>query len=162
MASVNLEETYWWIFCKLPSIGWPQYIGASLVAQMVNNLPAMQETRVQSRGLEDPLEKGMATYSSILTWRISWIKEFGGLQSMWQRVQNVWANRASLVAQMLKKSACNVGGLGPIPNVGGLGRSPGEGIGNLLQYFCLENSVDKGVWWAIVNGVAKSRTRLSN
>ena len=63
---------------------------------------------------------------------------------------------------MLKKSACNVGGLGPIPNVGGLGRSPGEGIGNLLQYFCLENSMDKGVLWAIVNGVSKSRTRLNN
>ena len=43
--------------------------GASLVAQMVNNLPAMQETRLQSLGPEDPLEKGMATHSSILAWR---------------------------------------------------------------------------------------------
>ena len=56
---------------------------------MVKNLPAVQETQVQSLGQEDPLEKGMATYSSILTWRISWIKEFGGLQSMWHRAQNV-------------------------------------------------------------------------
>ena len=45
---------------------------ASLVAQMVNNLPAMQETWVQSLGWEDPLEKGKATHSSILTWRIPW------------------------------------------------------------------------------------------
>ena len=44
----------------------------SLVAQMVQNLPVMQETRVQSLGQEDPLEKGMATHSSILAWRIPW------------------------------------------------------------------------------------------
>ena len=45
---------------------------ASLVAQMVKNLPAVQETWVQSLGQEDPLEKGMATHSSILAWRIPW------------------------------------------------------------------------------------------
>ena len=50
---------------------------ASLVAQMVKNLPAMQETQ----GQEDPLEKQMATYSSILAWRIPWTEEPGGLQS---------------------------------------------------------------------------------
>ena len=55
---------------------------ASLVAQMVNNLPAMQETWVQSLGQEDPLEKGMATHSSILAWRIPWTEEPDGLQSM--------------------------------------------------------------------------------
>ena len=46
--------------------------GAFLVAQMVKNLPAVQETWVQSLGWEDPMEKGMATHSSILAWRISW------------------------------------------------------------------------------------------
>ena len=46
--------------------------GASLVAQLVKNLPAMQETWVQSLGWEDPLEKGKATHSSILAWRIPW------------------------------------------------------------------------------------------
>ena len=50
--------------------------------QMVKNLPAMQETQVQSLGQEDPLEKGMATHSSILAWRIPWTEEPGGLQSM--------------------------------------------------------------------------------
>ena len=45
-------------------------VGASLVAQLVKNLPAMQETQVQSLGRRDPLKKGMATYSSILAWRI--------------------------------------------------------------------------------------------
>ena len=48
---------------------------------MVKNLPAMKETWVRSLGREDPLEKGMATYSSILAWRISWTEEPGGLQS---------------------------------------------------------------------------------
>ena len=53
--------------------------GASLVAQIVKNLPTMQETRVQSLGWEDPLEK--ATHSSILAWRIPWTEEPGELQS---------------------------------------------------------------------------------
>ena len=55
---------------------------ASLVAQSVKTLPAVQETQVRSRGWEDPLEKEMATHSSILAWKISWTEEPGGLQSM--------------------------------------------------------------------------------
>ena len=55
---------------------------ASLVAQMVKNPPAMHETWVQSLGWEDPLEKEMATHSSILAWRIPWAEKPGGLQSM--------------------------------------------------------------------------------
>ena len=57
-------------------------LGASLVAQTVKNLSAMQETQVRSLGQEDPLEKGMATHSTILAWRIPWTEEPGGLQSM--------------------------------------------------------------------------------
>ena len=49
---------------------------------MVKNLPAMQETRVQSVGQEDSLEKGMATYARILAWEIPWTEEPGGLQTM--------------------------------------------------------------------------------
>ena len=52
------------------------------MAQWVKNLPAVQETRVQSLSSEDPLEKEMAAHSSILAWRISWKEEPGGLQSM--------------------------------------------------------------------------------
>ena len=55
---------------------------ALLVAQTVKNLPAIQETGVQSLGQEDPPEKGMATHSSILAWRIPWTEEPGGVQSM--------------------------------------------------------------------------------
>ena len=59
-----------------------QYSWASLVVQMVKNPPAMQETWVWSLGWEDPLEKGMTTYSSILAWRIPWTEEPGRLRSM--------------------------------------------------------------------------------
>ena len=58
---------------------WQNYWDINLVAQMVKNLPAMQETWVRSLGQEDPLEKGLATHSSILTWRISRTEEAGGL-----------------------------------------------------------------------------------
>ena len=56
----------------------PLLTRASLVAQMVKNLPAMQETQVQFLGWEDPLEKEMATQSNILAWRIPWTEKPGG------------------------------------------------------------------------------------
>ena len=56
--------------------------GSSLVALMVKNLPAMRETKVRSLGQEDPLEEGMVTHSNILTWKIPWTEEPGGLLSM--------------------------------------------------------------------------------
>ena len=58
-----------------------------------------------------------------------------------------------------KESACNAREPRSIP---GLGRSPGEGNGNPLQYSCLENSMDRGVWRATVHGITKNRTRLGN
>ena len=58
---------------------------ASLVAQTVKNLPAMQKTLVQSLGWEDPLKEGMATHCSVLAWRIPQTEEPGGLQSMGSR-----------------------------------------------------------------------------
>ena len=64
-----------------------QYLGAiskptSLVAQMVNHLPTMWKTQIQSLSWEDPLEKEMATHSSTLAWKIRWMEERGRLQSM--------------------------------------------------------------------------------
>ena len=65
----------------------PVSLHTSWGAQAVRNLPAMQETWVGFLGQEDPLEKGMATHSSILAWRIPWTEESGWLQSMgWQRI----------------------------------------------------------------------------
>ena len=62
------------------------------MAQMVKNLPAMQETWIQSLGLDDPLEKGMATHSSILAWRIPWTEEPSRLKSMVsQTVGHYWS-----------------------------------------------------------------------
>ena len=64
-------------------------VRVSLVVQLVKNLPVMWETRVRSLGWEDLLEKGKATHSSILAWRILWTEEPGGLQSMGsQRVRH--------------------------------------------------------------------------
>ena len=69
----------------------------SLVAQLVNNLPAMQETWIRSLGQEDPLEKEMATHSSILAWRIPWTEEPGGLLSIGShRVGHDWSDLACM------------------------------------------------------------------
>ena len=64
-----------------------------------------------------------------------------------------------MYSYLLKESVCSAEDLSLIPR---LGRSPGEGNGNPLLYSCLENPMDRGAWWAIVQGVAKSRTWLSN
>ena len=65
----------------------------SLVAQMVKNLPAMWEMWIWSLGQEDPLEKGMETYSSILAWENPWTEELGELQSIGlPRIQHNWVN----------------------------------------------------------------------
>ena len=99
-----------------------------IVAEVVKNPPAMQETQVRFLSWEDPLEKGKATHSSILGLP-------RGLSG--------------------KEYACNAGDPGLIP---GSGRSPGEGNGNPLQYSCLENPMDRGAWQATVHGVTNSWT----
>ena len=67
------------------------------MTQMVKNLPTIQETQIQSLGQEDPLEKGMATHSSISAWKISWTEKPNGLQSMRvQRVTHDWTSNTSL------------------------------------------------------------------
>ena len=71
-------ETQTMSFLNTLSLGWSW---ASFIAQSVKNLPAMQETQVRFLGWEDPLEKEMATHSSILAWRIPWTEEPGRLQS---------------------------------------------------------------------------------
>ena len=62
---------------------------------------------------------------------------------------------------MVKNSPTNAGDTRDICSVPGSGRSPGEGNDNPLQYSCLENSMDRGAWWATVHGFVKSQTRLS-
>ena len=66
---------------SLPGTRGPTVAGPGLGAQMVKNLPAVQETRVRSLEQDNPLEEGMATHASILAWRIPWTEEPGRLQS---------------------------------------------------------------------------------
>ena len=115
-------------------IGYPlQYSLASLVAQMVRNLPSMQDIWVQFLGSEDPLEEGIATHSSIL-----------GLPG----------------SASGKEPTCNAGDVRDAGSIPGSGRSSGGGHGNPLKYSCLENLVDRGAWRVTVHGIAKSRIRL--
>ena len=91
---VSLNDLY--IFLQECWIYWNFEVN-SLVAQVVNNLPAMQETWVRPLGREDPLKKEMSTHSIILVWKISWMEQPGKLQSMrLQRVGHDWATNTSL------------------------------------------------------------------
>ena len=73
----------------MPLVQYLNFGRASLVSQLVKNPPAMWETLVRSLGWDNPLEKEIATYSSILAWKIPWMEEPGGLQSMGsQRVRH--------------------------------------------------------------------------
>ena len=117
---------------------------------MVKNLPAMQETWVLSLGWEDPLEKGIATHSSILAWNISWREQPGGLQFI--RLQRVRQDRTTntftfsinykdfLGRSVVKNLPANVGDADFIEELGGC---PGERNGNSLQYSYLENPMDR-------------------
>ena len=91
-SAVVLTHTWCLRVLHSISLSW-----ASLVAQLVKNPLAMQEIPVQFLDQEDPLEKGMTTLSSVLTWRIPWTEEPGRLQSMGlQRVRHNWVNITSL------------------------------------------------------------------
>ena len=116
-------------------IGYPaQYSWASLVAQVVKNLPTMQETWVRFLGWEDPLQKGMATHSSILP------GEFHSLYSPWGCKEWDTTERLSLHFSL----SCI-----------------GEGNGNPLQYSCLENPRDGGAWWAAICGTESDMTEAT-
>ena len=87
------------------------HVWASLVAQMVKNLPALQETWVQSLGQEDPLEKEMAAHSSALAWRIPWTEESGAPQSVGsQRAGHDWAasTTAAAIRVHMHVHVCNI------------------------------------------------------
>ena len=101
------------------------FVWASLLAQIIKNPPAMQETWVRSLGWEDLLEKGTATHSTILAWRIPWTEEAGGLQSMGsQRVSHDRSNLARmhagtfLAGQWLRLCTSTAGVEGLIPSQG--------------------------------------------
>ena len=91
---------------------------ASLLAQMVKNLPTMQEIWVRSLGWEDPLEKRMATHSSILAWEIPWTEEPGKLQpTESQRVRHDWATNTFTLVAARGVFSCNIWNLVPWPGM---------------------------------------------
>ena len=145
-------------------MGLPRWHSGERVCLPMQEMQEMQEIQVQSLGWEDPLEKEMATHSSILAWKTPWTEwvpmDCSGLQSIrLQRVRHNWVQTPTTPCSLDgKEFACSAEDLGSIP---GSGRSPGEGNSNPLQYSCLENPMDRGVWWATVHGVTNSQTQLS-
>ena len=110
-ATIKTEITSLFDLVKIlnPVKTWfPQYYQASLVAQMVKSLPAMRETQVQSLGREDPLEKEMATYSSIIAWEIPWTKEPGRLYSPCGRIASDTTERLILSSFFYHNTGCRV------------------------------------------------------
>ena len=127
---------------------------ASLVAQMIKNLPAIRETWVQSLAWEDPLETVMATHSSILAWRTPWTEES----------YSPWGRKVLDTTEQLSTTEPTGGFSGNelvcqgrrhryVSSVPGLERSPGGGYGNSLQHFYLENPMIRGAWWATIHRV---------
>ena len=96
------------------------------MAQMVKSLPAMRETWIQSLGQEDPLEKEMATHSSILAWKIPWTKKPGGYST--------WGHKELDTTEWLTH----------MPIIEVVVRINGEGDGTPLQYSCLANPMGGG------------------
>ena len=95
-------RAWYWVLLQKGSLGFP---GGSVV----KNLPAKQETQVQSLGQKDPLDKEMATQPSILDWRISWIEEPEGLQSMGlPRVKHNWATEPAQKPLNCQGSLCRL------------------------------------------------------
>ena len=139
-------------------IGYPlQYSWASPVAQLVKNSLAMQETWVRFLCWEDSLEKGKATYSSILAWRIP-VYTVHGITKSWTQLSKFHFHFGLPWPLSHKEFAWSTGDPGSVP---GLGRSPGEGEGegngHPHQYSCLENPMDRGrgAWRATVHEVTR-------
>ena len=107
------------------------------MAQMVKNPPAVRETWVRSLGWEDPLEKSMATHSSILAWRIAMHRE------AWWATYSPWGCKELDTTEWLTQS-CNAGAMEDVGSIPGSGRSPGGGNGDPLQYPCLGNPMGRG------------------
>ena len=158
-----------------------KFRGASLLAQLVNNLSAVQETWVQFLDGEDPLEKEMAIHSSILAWRIPQTEEYGRLQSMgsqeldmtlqlnhqttttkvqywfWGLFPNVLYAEAEFTIKYDCSILCRRPGFDPWVR-----KIPWRREWQFIPNSCLENSMDRAAWWAIVRGITESQTQLSN
>ena len=128
---------------------------ASLLAQTVKHRPAMQETWVPSLDREDPLEEGVASYSSILAWRILANSLWGGNELDTTEQLSGEGNGNPLQRSCLERIRD-----GHRLKRLSMHACTGEGNGNPLHCSCLENPRDRGAWWAAVYGAAQSRTWL--
>ena len=118
------------------------------MAQKVKNPPAVLETRVRSLGLEDPLEEGMATHSSILAWKIPWSEEPGGLRSM-------GSHRVDFLQETGPSYTLGHTSLGWAPVAGG--REEGWGGGGALTERRTHRGMTKQGWTALPNSPGKER-----
>ena len=151
---LNLGSNTWWLH------GGELFV----LPNFALGFPGGSDSKDSTCNAGDPLEKGMATHSNILALRIPWTEEPGGLQTMGsQGVRHDWATNiftsASQVALVVKNPPAT-GDIRDVGSIPGSGRSPGGEHGNLLQYSCLENPMDRGTWQATVHGVAQSQTLL--
>ena len=131
----------------------------SPVAQLVKNPPAMQETWF------DPWVEKIPWRRERLPTPVFWPGESHGLYSPWVAESDTTSDfhfTSAIKSLPLwlsgQKSACSAGAPGEAGSIPGSGRSPGRGCGNLLQYSCLENPMDRGAWQAIVHRIAKTGT----
>ena len=137
-------------------LGLPWWLEDFTCGSKVKHLPAMQETRAQSLGWEDPLEKEMATHSSILTWKIPWTEEPGGLQARGSQREKRLSDFSftftfpggSVVKNLPAKQETWAWSLDRE-------KSAGEGNGNLLQHSYMGNPMGRGVWRATVHRIVR-------
>ena len=141
------------------------------VAHTVKNLPEKRETQVRSLGWEDPLQKGVATHSSILAWRIpmdsgawqatvhgvsksrTWLTTKHSHLALWLSTWAAHIPRGGLPGRARdEESACQTGSRGLIP---GSRRSPAERNGHSLQYSCLGNPMEKEAWYSTIDEIAE-------
>ena len=161
MLSSTLGKKWIWHLTHCTDISW-----TSLVAQMIKNLPAMQETQVWTLGLEDTLEKGMKPIHLLFSSDLSLTHSRPKKSCIF--IFCIYFLFASLIGSGLpwwfssKEFTCKGEDAGDRSLIPGSGRSPGGESGNPLQYFFLESPMDRGGWWATVHRVAKSRTWLSD
>ena len=132
---------------------------ASLVAQMVKNLPTVWETQVPSLGRDGERKGNPLQFSCLGNPQMEETGSPWSCRVRHKRTTITIVDLISLVAWLVMNLPVNAADAGSFT---GSGRSPGGGHGNTLQYTCLENPTDSGAWRATVRGVTKSQIRLSN
>ena len=150
-------------FQSLCLVSGPYYLLGFPSGSAVKNLPANADMWVPSLGQEDPLQEAMAIHSSILTWKFPWTEEPGGLQSMGLQKLDVTevTEHIPIIScfsvVVIQNSSTNEKMQRDVGSIPELERSPGKGNGDPFQYSCLENSMNRGAWRAILHGSQKVR-----